>query len=139
MNMQRIKELLEILKKNKLKKIFWKKKDEEILIERDSIIEYKQEDSKEDESIKKKVIQSDDSNVKYITSPMVGTFYSKSAPTKKAFVSIGDYVEEDTVVAVIEAMKVMNEIKSNVKGCVKEILVKDGDVIEFGTKLFKVK
>jgi acetyl-CoA carboxylase biotin carboxyl carrier protein len=75
---------------------------------------------------------------KYITSPMVGTFYLTPAPGDPAFVKVGDSIDESSVVGIIEAMKVMNEIKSQVKGKIAEILVKSGEPVEFGTKLFRV-
>lgn len=75
----------------------------------------------------------------YITSPMVGTFYSSSSPEDPSFVKIGDSVEEETVVCIIEAMKVMNEMKSQLQGKIIEALVKNGDPVEFGTKIFRIE
>jgi len=74
-----------------------------------------------------------------IPSPIVGTFYSKPAPDADAFVQVGDEVSEDTVVCVIEAMKVMNEIKAEVKGVIKEILVDDTTPVQYGQSLFLVE
>lgn len=74
----------------------------------------------------------------YVTSPMVGTFYSSPSPEDPTFVKPGDRVEKNTVVCIIEAMKVMNEIKANVTGTVVEILVESGQPVEFGTKLFRI-
>jgi acetyl-CoA carboxylase biotin carboxyl carrier protein len=74
----------------------------------------------------------------FITSPMVGTFYSSPSPEDPTFVKPGDQVEKNTVVCIIEAMKVMNEIKANVTGTVVEILVESGHPVEFGTKLFRI-
>jgi acetyl-CoA carboxylase biotin carboxyl carrier protein len=71
-----------------------------------------------------------------ITSPMVGTFYRSSSPGADPYVGIGTEVEPDTVVCIIEAMKVMNEMKAEVSGTVVEILVEDGEPIEFGQVLF---
>lgn len=75
---------------------------------------------------------------KHITSPMVGTYYSSPGPDEPHFVKVGDRVTEDTVVCIVEAMKVMNEVKAGVSGVVTEILVENGHPVEFGTKLFKV-
>ncbi|NGX55080.1 MAG: Biotin carboxyl carrier protein of acetyl-CoA carboxylase [Chlamydiae bacterium] len=75
---------------------------------------------------------------RYITSPMVGTFYSASSPENGSFVKAGDQVDEETVVCILEAMKVMNEVKAGLKGKIAEILVKNGDPVEFGTKIFRV-
>ena len=74
-----------------------------------------------------------------IPSPIVGTFYSKPAPDADAFVHVGDEVSEDTVVCVIEAMKVMNEIKAEVKGVIKEILIGDTTPVQYGQSLFLVE
>ncbi len=73
-----------------------------------------------------------------ITSPMVGTFYLSPSPDDPQFVKVGDKVEKDTVVCIIEAMKVMNEVKAGMSGKVEEILVESGHPVEFGTKLFRV-
>lgn len=75
---------------------------------------------------------------KFITSPMVGTFYSSQAPGEPSFVSKGDKVEKGQVVCIIEAMKVMNEVKADQSGTVAEILVDNGHPVEFGSKLFKI-
>jgi len=74
-----------------------------------------------------------------ITAPMVGTFYRASAPDAEPYVEIGDEVHPDTVICIIEAMKVMNEIKAEVEGTIVDILVQNGDVIEFGQPLFLIK
>lgn len=75
----------------------------------------------------------------YITSPMVGTFYLTPSPSDPAFVKVGDFVTEDAVVCIIEAMKVMNEIKAGVRGKVVEICIDNAHAVEFGTKLFRVE
>ncbi len=74
-----------------------------------------------------------------IISPIVGTYYSSPSPNADTFVEVGTKVEEDTVVCIIEAMKVMNEIKSGVRGIIKEILVNNGSAVEYGQPLFLVK
>ena len=74
-----------------------------------------------------------------VTSPMVGTFYSAPSPDSDPFVSVGDAVKADTVVCIVEAMKVMNEIKSEVTGTIAEVMCKAGEAVEFGQVLFKVK
>lgn len=75
---------------------------------------------------------------KIITSPMVGTFYSSPSPKENSFVKIGDTVKLGQVVCIIEAMKLMNEIESEYEGKVEDVLVKDGDIVEYGTPLFKI-
>jgi acetyl-CoA carboxylase biotin carboxyl carrier protein len=74
-----------------------------------------------------------------ITSPMVGTFYRSSSPGGDPYVSIGTDVDADTVVCIIEAMKVMNEIKAEVTGRIAEVLVEDAEPIEYGQVLFLVE
>lgn len=74
-----------------------------------------------------------------ITSPMVGTFYSASSPDSDPFVKVGDKVKSGDILCIIEAMKLMNEIESEFNGEVIEVLVKDGDMVEYGTPIFKIK
>lgn len=76
---------------------------------------------------------------KVIKSPMVGTFYASSAPGKDAFVKVGDKVHVGQVVCIVEAMKLMNEIESEFDGEIVEICVKNEDMVEYGTPLFKIK
>lgn len=78
-------------------------------------------------------------NYKEIKAPMVGTFYSKSSPTAKPFVSVGDKVKKGDVVCIIEAMKLMNEIESEFDGEIVEVCKKDEDMCEYGECLFKIK
>jgi len=74
-----------------------------------------------------------------ILSPMVGTFYRSSSPESDPFVTVGDEVDEDTVVCIIEAMKVMNEIKAETRGIIREIAVENANPVEFGEPLFLVE
>jgi acetyl-CoA carboxylase biotin carboxyl carrier protein len=74
----------------------------------------------------------------FVTSPMVGTYYSSPSPEDPAFIKVGDRIESDTVVCIIEAMKVMNEVKSGIAGTVAEILVSNGSPVEFATKIIRV-
>jgi acetyl-CoA carboxylase biotin carboxyl carrier protein len=74
-----------------------------------------------------------------IKSPMIGTFYRSPSPEAGSYVEVGSEVHADTVVCIIEAMKVMNEIKSEVKGVITQILVENAKPIEFGQPLFKVR
>jgi acetyl-CoA carboxylase biotin carboxyl carrier protein len=74
-----------------------------------------------------------------VSSPMVGTFYRSSRPAADPYVTIGTQVEPDTVICIIEAMKVMNEIKAEVSGTIVEILVEDAEPVEFGQVLFLVE
>ena len=74
-----------------------------------------------------------------INSPMVGTFYRSTAPGEKAFANIGDSVDENTTVCIIEAMKVMNEIKAEMRGTIARVLVEDGKPVQYGQPLFELK
>ncbi|MFN7562153.1 MAG: acetyl-CoA carboxylase biotin carboxyl carrier protein [Prosthecobacter sp.] len=74
-----------------------------------------------------------------INSPMVGTFYRSAAPGEKSFVNVGDQVDENTTVCIIEAMKVMNEIKAEARGTVARILAEDGKPVQYGQPLFELK
>lgn len=78
-------------------------------------------------------------DVKVITSPMVGTFYASASPTSDPFVKPGDKVSNGTVLCIIEAMKLMNEIESEHTGTIVECLVNDGDMVEYEQPLFKYK
>ena len=74
-----------------------------------------------------------------ITAPIVGTFYRKPAPDADPFVEVGDRVEKGQVVCIIEAMKLFNEIESEVSGVIRKILVEDGEPVEYGQPLFLVE
>ena len=76
---------------------------------------------------------------KEITSPMVGTFYTSPSPESPSFVSVGQTVTPDTVVCIIEAMKVMNEIKAEVSGVITEVAAENGQPVQFGQALFRIK
>lgn len=78
-------------------------------------------------------------NLSVISSPTVGTFYSAPSPDDPPFVSIGTKVQADTVVCLVEAMKVFNQIQADVSGTIVEILAKDGDAVEFGQPLYRVR
>lgn len=80
-----------------------------------------------------------DASLKTITAPMVGTFYKSPSPEESAYVQIGDQVTPDTTVCILEAMKLFNEIQAEVAGEIVEILVEDGQMVEYGQALFKVK
>ncbi|GJQ24477.1 MAG: acetyl-CoA carboxylase biotin carboxyl carrier protein [Planctomycetia bacterium] len=78
-------------------------------------------------------------NVAEVVSPMVGTFYRASAPGSEPCVNVGDFVNEETVVCIIEAMKIMNEVKAEMVGEVVDICVNDGEAVEFGQPLFCIR
>ncbi|WP_026906653.1 acetyl-CoA carboxylase biotin carboxyl carrier protein [Paucisalibacillus globulus] len=96
---------------------------------------------------KQETMQTDEVDVKEhtvnydfeITSPMVGTFYSSPNPESDPFVSVGSTVSKDSVVCIVEAMKLFNEIESEVSGEIVEVLVENGELVEYGQPLFRVK
>jgi acetyl-CoA carboxylase biotin carboxyl carrier protein len=79
------------------------------------------------------------SNLLEVKSPMIGTFYRKSAPDKPAFVEVGDVIEKGQVVCIIEAMKLFNEIESEVSGKIVKVLVDDSEPVEYDQPLFLVE
>lgn len=81
----------------------------------------------------------EEAGIGYIKSPMVGTFYRAASPESKPFADNGTKVVETSVVCIIEAMKIMNEIQAEAKGTVLEVLVENGQPVEYGQRLFKIK
>ena len=143
MEYEKIKQLIEEMGNSKLTavdiefpdgtKISMKKdKMQEKIIQNTSIVENDtiENQIKEDKNEKKGNI---------IKSPMVGTFYLKPSPTAEPYIEIGKEVKKGDVLCIIEAMKLMNEIESEYTGKVIEILVKDGDVVEYGTPLLRIE
>lgn len=83
--------------------------------------------------------KAENTNLNIVKSPMVGTFYSKANPTSDPFVTDGDKVVKGQTLCIIEAMKLMNEIESDYAGTIKNILVKDGEMVEYGQPLFEIE
>jgi acetyl-CoA carboxylase biotin carboxyl carrier protein len=93
-------------------------------------------------AVETKVEQSnpvDTADLHKITSPMVGTFYASPSPDADAYVKVGSKVSKDSIVCIVEAMKLFNEIEAEVNGEIVEILAKDGQLVEYGQPLFLVK
>ncbi len=82
--------------------------------------------------------EEDNSNYLTITSPIIGTFYRRPSPDKPMFVNVGDEVNDDSIVCIVEAMKLFNEIESEVSGKIVKVLVEDSSPVEFGQPLFLV-
>jgi acetyl-CoA carboxylase biotin carboxyl carrier protein len=89
--------------------------------------------------VTEKAITTTQENLHKIESPMVGTFYSSPSPDAASYVKVGDKVSKDSVVCIVEAMKLFNEIEAEVNGEIVEILVENGQLIEYGQPLFLVK
>jgi acetyl-CoA carboxylase biotin carboxyl carrier protein len=81
----------------------------------------------------------EETGVSYIKSPMVGTFYRAASPESKPFSDVGTKVVENSVICIIEAMKIMNEIQAETKGTILEVLVENGQPVEYGQRLYKIK
>jgi len=137
-----IKKIIALLEESNLKKLHLRDGDFEISLEKDHQ-EHKEEHKKihppkaKEKEIERPKVDDDEKN--YITSPMVGTFYVSNAPDQPPFVKVGDTVNENTIVCIIEAMKVMNEIKAGKKGVIKEVLLENAQAVEFETKLFVIE
>lgn len=84
-------------------------------------------------------LEENKNNLHYITSPMVGTFYRAPDPSSPPFVEIGEPVQKNQTLCIIEAMKLMNEIESDIDGVLEDIYVQNGKPVEYGNKLFAIK
>tara|TARA_B100000989_G_C19502482_1_gene454912 strand:+ start:1217 stop:1654 length:438 start_codon:yes stop_codon:yes gene_type:complete len=145
MDIRKIKKLIEMLQDSDLTEIEVTEGEESVRISRGSSKEVVYEKNVAQQftpSANPEVVQSqnsvidDQSNIK---SPIVGTFYRKPAPEKPPYVEKGDRVEVGQVVCIVEAMKMMNEIKSEFSGIVEEIYIDDATPVEFDQPLFKIK
>ncbi|AVP37124.1 acetyl-CoA carboxylase biotin carboxyl carrier protein [Staphylococcus felis] len=152
MNFKEIKELIEILNNSNLTEINIEnkgsivnlKKEKEIVTTHTPIPQSTthvptQHSVENTQSTESNTTNSVDENLKTITAPMVGTFYKSPSPEESAYVKEGDQVSPDTTVCILEAMKLFNEIQAEVSGEIVEILVEDGQMVEYGQALFKVK
>lgn len=144
--LKEVKEWIALLEKSSLKKLHWKQGDSELSLEKGNEGELFFEKpamalSQHGEKIASALPSSakQESKGTFITSPMVGTFYSTPAPDKPPFVKKGDRVSKDQIVCIVEAMKVMNEVKAGVNGTIVEVLCDHAQPVEFGTKLFRVE
>lgn len=154
MEIKQIKELMLTMEKFNIAKIRIKNGDMEVELEKNRPLEeahyhtHKMEPSSQESMVKhkhslptshkeeSKLPQKEDAQ--YITAPMVGTFYATPSPEKPAFIQMGQQIHAEDVVCIIEAMKVMNEIKAGATGKILEVLVPNGHPVEYGTKLFKI-
>lgn len=144
MNYEEIKKLIDDMGNSKLDSLevefpdgikisMTKKETKEVSIASD--FDHSKEEIKSIETEESKV----EENLKVIKSPMVGTFYESSSPEAEPFVKKGDKVKKGQVLCIIEAMKLMNEIESELDGEIVEICAKNEEVIEYGMPLFKIK
>ena len=153
-DLQKIKEIIEIMKENGLVEVEIKHGDDKILLKRfqpqqptttavpvafagnGPVISAQTEPSVAETA---PLVPQQEEDLAEIKSPLVGTFYATPSPDSEPFVEAGSEVSPQTVVCIIEAMKVMNEIKAEISGTVVEVLVTNGQAVEYGQVLFKVR
>ena len=140
MNIKELKEIISIFQEANIEELEIEREDSKIRLKRNAEPEVRHvvaqsEPNKLD--IDKEEEKKD--GLVEIKTPMVGTFYKAPAPDADQFINVDEKVSEDTVVCIIEAMKLMNEIKADVKGRIVKVLVDNGQPVEFGQALFLVK
>ena len=142
---EKVKNLILLMNENDLAEIEVEEEGTKIRLKRNSLDSIQTsiqlpdaKPSLQQEGPTKYLTSKDDSGVAEVVAPMVGTFYT-SAPGADPYVNIGDDVDEDTVVCIIEAMKIMNEIKAETKGKIVEVMVENGTAVEYGQPLFGVE
>jgi acetyl-CoA carboxylase biotin carboxyl carrier protein len=145
-DLQKVKELIELMKANDLVEIEISEGDSKIHLKRPGsqahMVQYSpmmHAPMQAPAAASAASAPAADTGLLLIKSPIVGTFYQASNPESAPFVKLGDSVNAETVVCIIEAMKVMNEIKAELGGTVVEICCKDGQAVEYGQTLFKVR
>ena len=157
MNFKEIKELLMLIDNTKLEYVKLNTSDIELEVSKKvvgnielgtkntSVVENKENniintnDTLEDELAKENVVEFADENVKEVKAPLIGTFYESPDPDSPAFVSVGDHVEKGDTLCIVEAMKLMNEIKSEFTGKVVEIKATNESMVEYGQTLFVIE
>lgn len=145
LDINNIKALAEALEKNKLSEISIESEGVKISLKREGaqgtmaqapVVSQAYSIPEEETLI---VAEAQEEKYEEILSPMVGTFYSAPAPGADDFVSIGQNIEEGDTLCIIEAMKMMNEVKSPIKGKLVKVLAKNGDIVKKGDRLFLVE
>ena len=147
MDIRKVKKLMELLEQSGMSEIEIKEGEESVKISRygtaplqpQSFIQQPLPSSQSNATPPSSTTEALSININSITSPMVGTYYSAPSPTAKPFVSIGQQVKEGDTIGIIEAMKIMNQIEADQSGVVVNILVKDGDAVEFGQPLIVIE
>jgi len=132
MKLEDINDIVKILNENNLTHISFRNGDSKISVSKNILSNFQSGVNAESET-EKQVPTSE-----YITSPTVGTFYVSSYPESTPFISVGQKVTKSTVVGIVEAMKMMTDVLANKDGLIAEILVSDGESIEYGQKLFRL-
>ncbi|ACI19929.1 acetyl-CoA carboxylase biotin carboxyl carrier protein [Dictyoglomus thermophilum] len=138
-NLEDLKEIISLFSKSNLSELVIESGENKLILKRgDNVVNIISEKEVKKEQGEKESFVKEEEGV-YITAPLVGVFYRSPAPGAPPFVEEGDLVEPGQTVCIIEAMKLMNEIKSHVRGRVKKILVDNGQAVEFGQKLFLIE
>lgn len=147
MSTEQVKELMTLLEESKLSKMIFKRGDFELQLEKESqhlpVARPRAQQVEAEHAFHSEVALKGGSTRTeapgmYVTSPMVGTFYGSPGPDQAAFVKVGDQVTENTVVCIVEAMKVMNEVKAGLSGTVAEVLISNSQPVEFGSRLLRI-
>jgi acetyl-CoA carboxylase biotin carboxyl carrier protein len=142
-DLQKINELIEIMKENDLVEVEIKHGDDKFSLKRrqpqQPAAAARADAAQSLPAEAPAADQEQQGNLVVIKSPIVGTFYAAPSPDSDPFVEVGSQVDSQTVVCIVEAMKVMNEIKAETSGTIAEILVSNGQAVEYGQALFKVK
>ncbi|HOP94516.1 MAG TPA: acetyl-CoA carboxylase biotin carboxyl carrier protein [Dictyoglomaceae bacterium] len=140
-NLEELKEIINLFNRSNLAELIIENGENKIILRRENGTSFNVPSLQPEAQLSenKPMVKEDREEGVYITAPLVGVFYRSAAPGAPPFVEEGDLVEPDQTVCIIEAMKLMNEIKSYVKGKIKKILVENGQPVEFGQKLFLVE
>lgn len=149
MNLEEIKELIDILEGTDISEINIEEEDSSVSIKKGTprALNTGQEnpmsqeqvvvsETTEQEPVNQPVEEEANDNQQEIKAPMVGTFYRAPSPDAEPFVEVGDVIKEDDILCIIEAMKLMNEIEAEAKGKIVDILVEDGEAVEYGQSIF---
>ncbi|MFC1678095.1 acetyl-CoA carboxylase biotin carboxyl carrier protein, partial [Planctomycetota bacterium] len=138
-DLKRIQEIIEIMKENDLAEVEISHGDDKIHLKRSNSQHAMTAVPMMQPTIAGEPAAEKQDDLTEIPSPMIGTFYAQPSPDSQAFVEVGTHITVQTVICIIEAMKVMNEIKAETSGTIVEILVSSGQAVEFGQPLFKIK
>ncbi|HCJ36957.1 acetyl-CoA carboxylase biotin carboxyl carrier protein [Sharpea azabuensis] len=136
--MDKVKELMKAFEEANINKMKLEMHDLKLELEKSSGTAQKSIETRREETIEEKEPQSDILAYK-VKSPLVGTFYASPSPDAKAYVQVGDHVIKGTTLCIIEAMKVMNEIKAPVNGVIQKILVQANDMVEYDQVLMTIE
>jgi acetyl-CoA carboxylase biotin carboxyl carrier protein len=140
--LEEIQKLMAALEQSRLKKMIFKQGDMELHLEKEDMlcapVRTHLVEAHPAAPIPAKETRAASAHGKFVTSPMVGTFYAAPSPDHPTFVKVGDTVQASTVVCIVEAMKVMNEVKAGISGVVAEVLVESGHPVEFGTQMIRI-